>query len=317
MKSEHGLLLVVDDDEVSRIILCRRLERRHHSVITAESAARAMELIEKSNFDVVLVDIHMKETEGLSLLRKLREKYSNTALPVIMVTSDGNTEGIVEALNAGANDFVMKPIDFPVTIARVHTQLLLRRTIAALEEANQTLQRISSVDGLTGIANRRRFDEILEREWRRAIRASESISVIMIDVDFFKAYHDTYGHMAGDEALENVAGALAGTLHRPADLIARYGGEEFVAVLPQTEVDGAAKVGESMRAAVEALGIDHEKAQPARRVTISVGVASTVPERESSSTGLIVAADRALYRAKEDGRNRVRAADSPIARARA
>jgi diguanylate cyclase (GGDEF)-like protein len=309
---EHGALLLVDDDEMTRDMLSRRLERIGYTVTPAADGTQALELIAREPFDVVLLDIKMPGLTGFQVLQAIRRIHSVTDLPVVMVTSSDDSESIVEALELGANDYVTKPIDFPVALARVRTQLLLRRMVLALEEANQKLERLSFLDGLTNIANRRRFDEFLEREWRRGLRDGTPISVIMTDIDFFKAYNDTYGHEAGDEILKTVAGVLSATLNRPADLVARYGGEEFVVVLPGTDFSGAALLAERLRGAVEGLQIAHTGSRVGVHVTISLGVATVVPQRGVSPDALVAAADQALYQAKHDGRNRVRVSAEPI-----
>lgn len=168
----------------------------------------------------------------------------------------------------------------------------------ALELESQTL-----VDGLTGIANRRRFDLHLEDEFRRAKRSNAPLSLIMIDVDYFKNYNDNYGHLRGDECLVRIAEALNSTLHRSRDLVARYGGEEFTVILPDTDADGALQMAESMRAAIEALALEHAHAASAAQVTVSLGVSTLIPEHAGNTGALIHAADRALYQAKRSGRN--------------
>src|SRR5262245_24604180 len=303
---EHGVLLVVDDDEMTRDMLSRRLERIGYTVTAAADGNLALDLIAREVFDVILLDIKMPGLTGFQVLQAIRRIHSVTDLLVVMVTSADDSDSIVEALELGANDYVTKPIDFPVAMARIRTQLLLRRVGLALEEANQKLERLSFLDGLTNIPNRRRFDDFLEREWRRALRDATPVSVILTDIDFFKKYNDTYGHEAGDDILKKVAGALAITLNRPADLVARYGGEEFVVVLPGTESDGAALLAERLRTAVAGLEIAHAGSQVGSHVTISLGVATVVPERGTAPDALVAAADQALYQAKHDGRNRVR-----------
>lgn len=171
--------------------------------------------------------------------------------------------------------------------------------------AQDISERLSNTDGLTGVANRRYLDQYLEREWRRAARSAAQISLIMCDIDYFKAFNDAYGHQSGDCCLKKVASALKDTLQRAGDLIARYGGEEFAIVLPDTDARGAAVLAESLRAGVEALGIEHAKSQVSQHVTISLGVATLIPAPGSSYDELISAADKALYRAKQEGRNRV------------
>jgi diguanylate cyclase (GGDEF)-like protein len=181
----------------------------------------------------------------------------------------------------------------------------LEEANAALAAANAALERLSAIDSLTGIANRRRLDEAVVEAMGRAAREGEPLAAAMIDIDYFKAYNDRYGHPAGDDCLRRVATTIQATLERPADLAARYGGEEFLLLLPNTDLGGAAFVAERARAAIEALAIPHSESRAAEVVTVSVGYASLRPERQSDSGTLVDAADRALYAAKERGRNRI------------
>jgi diguanylate cyclase (GGDEF)-like protein len=177
-----------------------------------------------------------------------------------------------------------------------------------LRKANDNLRRASAIDGLTGLANRRHFDETMDKEWRRATREQKALSLIMIDIDHFKAYNDNYGHQDGDDCLRKVAAVIAGSVKRPADLVARYGGEEFMAVLPDTDIQGAVEIAEKLRIAVEVLDVPHAYSSAANVVTISAGVASLVPEQGTDPFHVIKLVDTALYAAKRDGRNRVKAA---------
>ncbi|HWQ61902.1 MAG TPA: diguanylate cyclase, partial [Negativicutes bacterium] len=183
--------------------------------------------------------------------------------------------------------------------------LTIRRETDNLAAANRELQRLSNSDGLTGIANRRLFEDFLGQEWQRAIRQREALTLVMIDVDNFKYYNDTYGHQAGDECLRRVADVLRANVKRTTDLIARYGGEEFVAVLPATDAVGAAEVAESLRAAVEALAIPHTASSVSDVITVSLGAATVFPGPGDSPTDIVAMADQAMYQAKQQGRNRV------------
>jgi diguanylate cyclase (GGDEF)-like protein len=185
----------------------------------------------------------------------------------------------------------------------------LTETRRQLEHRNRDLERISALDTLTQIANRRRFDSVLRQEWRRSARDESPLSLVFCDIDYFKRFNDTYGHQAGDECLVRVAQAMEETLNRPADLVARYGGEEFIALLVDTGIEGARMLAERMRARVEALRVEHRASAVASHLTVSLGVASIVPRPALRPEDLVDLADRALYAAKEGGRNRVVAAD--------
>jgi diguanylate cyclase (GGDEF)-like protein len=192
---------------------------------------------------------------------------------------------------------------------RLLARLVKDRT-RELEQANQMLARFSYLDAVTGIANRRNFDDGLELEWRRLLREGGPLSLIMVDIDHFKAFNDTYGHQKGDECLKAVAQTLRHALHRPGDLCARYGGEEFSVILPGTDPEGALAVAEGLRASIEGLAVPHRGSSVAEVVTISVGVATVHPKEGGSGASLIDGADKALYRSKHGGRNRVTAAPS-------
>ncbi len=275
---------------------------------------------------VILQDLVMPGVDGFQLVRAYRADPVVRDVPVVILSSREDPQEKSRAFADGASDYLVKLPDRVELVARVRAHARsylaqvqrdaayreLEKLKRELEEKNATLERLSMQDGLTGVANRRHFDQMLASGWRRSIRDGAALSLLMIDVDFFKAYNDRYGHPGGDDCLRAVARALSSGAHRPDDLAARYGGEEFALLLPGTDADGAMTVAEGIRAAVEGLDIPHERSDPYRRVTISIGVASVQASPEVAPERLIDAADSALYEAKRTGRNRARIAPSIV-----
>jgi diguanylate cyclase (GGDEF)-like protein len=323
-------ILIVDDAAEDRNLVKSLLGNDGYTeVLTVGSSRQAFRQLGLDDpalapgIDVILLDVAMPEMSGVEACAVINGHERLRDIPIIMMAGPAETSALEQALAAGAIDYIAKPPTRLELLARVRACLRLKREIdrrKALEQesfevtrlldaAYQRLQHISFLDGLTEIANRRRFDEFIDLEWRRALRSSTPMSLIMIDIDFFKAYNDTYGHQSGDDCLKRVANALNTALNRPGDLAARYGGEEFAVVLAGTHPAGAAAVAEALRSRVEGLDIPHAGSRVSDRVTISLGVASMVPVRESSPADLISKADRALYAAKRAGRNRVQVAE--------
>ncbi len=308
-------ILVVDDDSLVRDLLREILLSGGHLVSTAVSGLDALrQLTPDAGIDLIISDMDMPGMSGLELLRAVREK--NTTIPVIILTGNQEIRVAIEALKKGANDYILKDENIEDTVAiaignvmgmhRLKMENL--RLVEDLARKNRELERLTLLDGLTGVANRRYFDRIIQQEWSRASREQTPIAVVMIDIDYFKFYNDTYGHQQGDACLQKVAAALSAGLKRPSDFIARYGGEEFVAVLPDTGLEGAWLLSEAMRENVERLALEHKASKVLPLVTISLGVASAVPGRESVHAELIKMADEALYAAKQGGRNRTQTA---------
>lgn len=266
---------------------------------------------------VILQDLVMPAVNGLDLVRQYRADPATRAIPIIVLSTKEEATVKSEAFRQGANDYLVKLPDRIELIARIryHSEAYLslierdeayralRESQRELMETNLELQRLTNVDGLTGLSNRRYFEEYFETEWRSAARTKEPISLLMIDIDHFKLYNDTYGHLAGDEVLRSVAQAVKGTFMRPKDLAVRMGGEEFVVVLPQTPGDSLRTLARKVVEAVESLGIPHSASPASGTVTISVGGATRVPDQADLSSSLIEAADQAMYRAKHSGRN--------------
>ena len=290
-------LLVVDDQRVNIMVL-HELFREDCEVFMAMSGEQALQLCRTVSPDVVLLDVCMDGLDGHEVCRRLKSDPQTKNIPIIFVTGRGAEEDEVRGLELGAVDFIVKPINPVIVRARVNTHLTLKRQ-------NDILRSLALLDGLTGVANRRNFDEQLERSWQQSLREQTALSVIMIDVDYFKRYNDHYGHQQGDRCLQAVAGALEEAVSRPYDLLARYGGEEFACVLPNTLLEDAALVAERMRANVQLLQLEHLNSDVGQSVTVSLGVAAMTANHAAAPQTLVEEADRRLYQAKQAGRARV------------
>ena len=325
-------ILIVDDSHHIQTQLRLFLNSGGYTdLLFADTALQAFKYlgIESSesackDIDLILLDIIMPEIDGIVSCYKIKNSPHTRHIPVIMVTGDTTTESLQKAFEAGATDYITKPLKKVELLVRIGAALRLKQEIDArqareqellelttlleemnkkLQQSNERLLRMANVDGLTGLANRRYFDEFLAKEWRRALRLSHPISLIMIDIDYFKAYNDTYGHLEGDETLKKVAHTLQLPLKRPLDLAARYGGEEFVVLLPDTDMDGAVNVATLLHAQIHNLRIPHASSQAKDFVTISLGIASCQPAQSSPPETLVDFADKALYDAKMKGRD--------------
>jgi diguanylate cyclase (GGDEF)-like protein len=315
-------VLVIEDTVTSAHVVCGQLTNMGLSALHAQSGEIGLEMFKRERPDLVLLDIIMPGLDGFEVARRIRQlEEDGDWTPIIFLTSRGDDRDLQRAIDVGGDDYLIKPVSGTVLRAKVNAMRRLaqmRESLLVLtrrlDDANRELQRLSSVDGLTGIANRRCFDEKLLCEWRHCSRMSLPLSLLIIDVDSFKPFNDHYGHQLGDECLKAVAQVLQQNTHRSDDMVARYGGEEFGVILPDTMREGALVVAEAMRAGMEARGIGHTWSAAAKVVTISIGVATIIPPRgsEGGINALIKAADDALYQAKEEGRNRVRAAQGII-----
>lgn len=298
MDAPEPRVLVVDDDPINTAILAEVL-RPHCRVLEARGGAEALRIATGAEApDMILLDINMPGMTGHEVCARLKSDPSTSGIPVIFVTSCDDDEDEQRGLELGAVDYLTKPVNPAIVLARVRTQLVLKRKIDLLE-------RMAFLDGLTELPNRRAFDEAFEREWREANRSRTPLALLLGDIDLFKKVNDTHGHVAGDECLVRVGRALRSALRRPRDAVARVGGEEFAALLPDTDLEGAALLGETMRAAVEALEIPLPFSKTVLVVTISMGCATALPRGPEGREVLYDATDSALYAAKGGGRNRV------------
>ena len=314
------LALLVDDQPVVAAGLRRMLEGEADiNLHYCKNASEAVDLACSMTPTVILQDLFMPETDGLTLVRHYRERLETRDVPIIVLSSEEDAKVKADAFEAGANDYLVK---FPgkhelAARIRYHSKWyihklqrdendrIIKESHRQLEALNAQLQAIANLDGLTGVANRRHFNERIDQEWKRAMRHGLPLSLIMLDVDFFKKFNDELGHLLGDDCLKRLASALDEMCRRSTDLFARYGGEEFVALLPDTSLEEASSLAESMRARVEGLQLRHPASGASNYVTISLGVACLTPVQGMPSVEVIHAADKALYHAKEQGRNRV------------
>ncbi len=298
-------LLVVDDDPGVIQVLARVLEPLGE-LFFGLNGHSAMDLAWRVKPELILLDAEMPGMDGFAVCAALKAAPELADIPVLFLTAHREVNKEIQALELGAVDFIHKPISPPIVQARVRTHLALKRK-------SDELQKLVCLDGLTGIANRRAFDQALALEWRRFTRTHAPMSLLMVDVDYFKRYNDCFGHLAGDDCLKAVAGVLHGMAKRAGDVAARYGGEEFVLLLPQTPLEQAEKIAQDLCDQVYGLARPHPCSDAAPVVTVSVGVACLAHQVGDGVAGadylqeLLSAADKALYRAKAAGRNSAQA----------
>lgn len=303
-------VLIVDDDPVAVRVISKVLGDQA-TVCVATNGWDAVDLARTANPDLILLDAELPGLGGFDVCRRIKAMPEVEHVPVVIITSHRDEAFELEGFDAGASDFVTKPVNHQLLRVRIRSHLRVKWMADELRSSART-------DQLTAIANRRRFDEVLANEWSRAHRSGEALTVILLDVDYFKRFNDRYGHPAGDDCLRRVAGALHAACLRPGDLVARYGGEEFGVILPETPLSGATCVAKRLLESVTRLAIPHDSSLAASCVSMSAGVASyrqphSYPpsrrilsgEVNSAQLGQLLAdADSALYAAKEAGRAR-------------
>jgi len=321
------MVLLVDDQTIVAEAVRRALaDDPNIDFHYCSRADEAMEAAHKTRPTVILQDLVMPGIDGLTLVKEYRADPAMKDVPIIVLSTKEEPVIKSAAFAAGANDYLVKLPDRIELVARVryhsrsYINLLqrdeayraLRQSQQQLMEANLELRRLTHSDGLTGLSNRRYLDEYLAAEWRRAAREDLELAMLMIDVDNFKPYNDTYGHVAGDDALKRIASTVANCLGRPGDLAARFGGEEFAVVLPVTPTGGVRQLAEKIRGEVEALRIPHAGSSTGEFLTVSIGGAALVPAVEMPIMSLVELADFALYQAKREGKNRVAVVEDSV-----
>jgi diguanylate cyclase (GGDEF)-like protein len=304
-------VLIVDDSPTIRAALRSLVEKMGHTVIEAEDGSKGLTIYGRDRPDLVLIDVVMPVMDGYEAARQMRQSLPDEWIPIIFLSSKEADQDLDRAIEAGGDDYLVKPVSYVVLNAKIRALQRIESTRSKLLEmsrdlaaANRELENLSRQDGLTGIANRRYFDSYLLTEVKRASRERQPLSLILADVDHFKAYNDRYGHQAGDDCLRQVASTLKAVGRRPADLAARYGGEEFAIVLPATAMEGAIDVAKSLARAIEGMSIPHLRSGVSPTISLSQGVASLIPAQDTTPESVIELADQALYQAKQQGRNR-------------
>lgn len=300
-------ILIVDDSRLIAHVAKTMLTKQGHEVVLAQDGKAGVEAAKAGKPDIILLDLIMPVMDGYEVCEHLKADEATQEIPIIMVTSKAETADKVKGLQMGALDYVTKPFDEGELIARVNIHLRLRELYQEVQEQNRLLQEMANRDGLTGLYNHRYFHEQLSQDFLRAKRYHESLSCVLLDIDFFKKFNDTYGHQTGDVVLRTLADVIERSI-RESDLAARYGGEEFALIMYHTDQVAAMEVAERLRKMVES----HEVQDNGNllHVTISVGVATFPHEKIHDAKELIEYADQALYKAKENGRNRVEAYES-------
>jgi len=294
--SRKNSILIVDDEAAGIMALTNMLSQ-DYMIYAGKSGQDAIGLAKEYQPDVILLDIVMPEMNGYETLAKLKNDEDTQPIPVIFVTGLNNTEDEEKGLILGASDYISKPFSDTIAKLRVRNQIKIVNQL-------RMINHLSTTDQLTGIPNRRSFNLQVDKEWSRNMRDKKPLSLMILDIDRFKAFNDTYGHQQGDEVLRIIAVALKDSLRRSSDFAARWGGEEFVILLPNTDMNGALVNAERIRENIEQTSITISNGRSVG-LTVSIGVATIIPMQELNQSELISQADRALYTAKEKGRNMV------------
>jgi diguanylate cyclase (GGDEF)-like protein len=296
-EKEKLSVLIVDDDSVTIDLISRSLGDRY-GIFTANNGAKALKIAYEARPDLILLDVLMPDMDGFKVLNQLKKSELTKDIPVIFITGQNDRDEEVRGLTLGAVDYIAKPVHSLVVEARVNTHM------RSLEQM-RLIKRMSTTDELTGLPNRRYFNDQVNKEWSRAVRETSWLSLLIIDIDRFKQYNDTHGYPQGDVLLKAVADVLRRAIKRTSDVAARWGGEQFAMILPRTDIEGAADVAERIRTNVERMVIPCVGGAPTN-TTISIGLNAEQPiVNDLTSINFVTKADKALHQAKKDGRNRV------------
>ncbi len=296
-------ILVVEDSATLRHAMGGYINAAGHEPIFAHSGEEALQMLENTPVDLIIMDVEMPGLNGFETTRLMREWLGDHWIPIIFVTGKSEEESFAEGIDAGGDDYLIKPVSPVILKAKICALERISIMRDQMQTLNEELETLSQRDSLTQCYNRRTFHEQAKQFWAQAARTQQPVSLIMLDIDHFKLYNDHYGHPAGDSCLKQVAKALQDSLHRPIDLLARYGGEEFIIFLPDTDLAGARRVGETIRQSLAQLKIRHDASKTNQYVTASIGCSTSQVTTGRTLEDLINHADQILYRSKESGRD--------------
>ena len=288
-------LLIVDDDP-NNVRLLASIFDQDYDILFALNGLEAIDISLRERPDLIILDVMMPDLDGYTVCKTIKNHPHTKDIPIVFLTAHCDAEEEIRGLEMGAADFISKPFYPKIVKIRVSNQI-------ELKYAREKLTKLAITDGLTGIANRRYFDDQLAHEWTRARRLNQTLAIAMIDVDWFKKYNDHYGHQGGDDCLRQIANVLSNVAKRDSDFVARYGGEEFAIILPMTQAENALELSKNICLALSNLELPHALSDFGH-VTLSVGVAVGCPKQNTTPHNLLINADKALYTAKEKGRNR-------------
>lgn len=296
-------ILLVEDSATLRHAMSSYIRSAGHQSLIAASGEESLQLIETTPVDMIIMDVEMPGLNGFETTRLIREWLGDNWIPIIFVTGKSEDEDFAEGIEAGGDDYLIKPVSPIILSAKIRAMERITEMRNQLNQLNKDLEQLSQLDSLTQIFNRRTFTERARQYWQQANRQQRAMSALMIDVDHFKLYNDHYGHPAGDSCLRKVTKAIEGALQRPSDLLGRYGGEEFIVLLPETDLRGAQKVADNINNNVERLRLDHSVSPTAPFITVSIGGATCAHTTGLTLEELIKNADQQLYKAKHSNRN--------------
>lgn len=296
-------ILLVEDSATLRYAISRYITEAGHEAIMAEDGEEAMHIVDEVAVDMIIMDVEMPGLDGFETTCLIREMLGDHWVPIIFVTGKGEESDFTDGIEAGGDDYLIKPVSRIILKAKMRAMERIIDMRNQLNQANRELTELSERDSLTRLYNRRAFETHAKEYWRQANRSREPISILLLDIDHFKAYNDTYGHLAGDDCIREVSQAISASANRPGDMVARYGGEEFVVLLTNTPESGARHVAELIRASVVNMHIPHRESSASEYVTISIGGATLNNTPNGDLSSLLHAADQALYRSKGAGRN--------------